>query len=155
LFSLQGLSNLGPTLRRWRQEWQERLLRNPSVDLRLPLGQIQPVGYVLILQHAVRLDRPSKAYHNWMSRIPAVYQLDMLDQPVDLDRSIANDPNCLAVLKHYQSLMPLASEARKPMFFLKPGDGAIGAHVAVVRSAYQDFLRLAQGIAKAVKVDLD
>lgn len=30
LFSLQGLRNLGPTLRRWRQEWQERLKKIPS-----------------------------------------------------------------------------------------------------------------------------
>ena len=40
LFSLQGLSNLGPTLRRWRQEWQERLEKNPAADLKLPLGRM-------------------------------------------------------------------------------------------------------------------
>ena len=27
-----------------------------------------------------------------------------------------NDPYCLATLKHYRSLMPLAMEARKPCF---------------------------------------
>jgi chromosome partitioning protein len=151
LFSLQGLSNLGPTLRRWRQEWQERLVRNPAVDLRLPPGQIQPVGY-LVLQHSVRLDRPVKAYQRWMERIPGIYQSEVLDQPLDPERSIANDPNCLALLKHYQSLMPLAQEARKPMFYLKPGDGAIGAHIAAVKSAYKDFLRLAETIAKLVNL---
>ena len=40
LFSLQGLSNFGPTLRRWRQEWQERLEKNPAADLKLPLGRM-------------------------------------------------------------------------------------------------------------------
>jgi chromosome partitioning protein len=151
LFSLQGLSNLGPTLRRWRQEWQERLVKNPAEDLRLPPGQIQPVGY-LVLQHSVRLDRPVKAYQRWMERIPGIYQSEVLDQPLDPERSIANDPNCLALLKHYQSLMPLAQEARKPMFYLKPGDGAIGAHIAAVKSAYKDFLRLAETIAKLVNL---
>jgi chromosome partitioning protein len=154
LFSLQGLSNLGPTLRRWRQEWQERLVKNPAVDLQLPPGQIQPVGY-LVLQHSVRLDRPVKAYQRWMERIPGIYQSEVLDQPLDPERSIANDPNCLALLKHYQSLMPLAQEARKPMFFLKPGDGAIGAHIAAVQSAYKDFRYLAQAIAKVIKLDLE
>jgi chromosome partitioning protein len=154
LFSLQGLSNLGPTLRRWRQEWQERLVKNPADDLRLPPGQLQPVGY-LVLQHSVRLDRPVKAYQRWMERIPGIYQSEVLDQPLDPERSIANDPNCLALLKHYQSLMPLAQEARKPMFYLKPGDGAIGAHIAAVQSAYKDFRHLAQAIAKAIQLDLE
>ena len=36
--------------------------------------------------------------------------------------------NCLAQLKHYRSLMPLAQEARKPMFLLTPADGALGGH---------------------------
>ena len=153
LFSLQGLNNLGPTLRRWRGEWQERLLKNPAVDLSLPPGQIQPVGY-LVLQHSVRLDRPMKNYQQWMERIPEVYRSAVLDQSNDPEIAIANDPNCLALLKHYQSLMPLAQEARKPTFALKPADGAIGAHIAAVRSAYQDFLALAKAIAKAIDFDI-
>ncbi len=61
LFSLQGLKNLGPTLQRWRKEWQERIDKNPAPDLRIPSGTVQPIGYI-ILQHAVRLDRPVKAF---------------------------------------------------------------------------------------------
>lgn len=153
LFSLQGLNNLGPTLRRWRSEWQERLPKNPTADLRLPAGQIQPVGYV-VLQHSVRLDRPVKSYQRWMEKIPEVYRSVVLDEPNEPEISIVNDPNCLALLKHYQSLMPLAREARKPMFFLKPADGAIGAHIAAVRSAYQDFQALARAIANSVNFEL-
>jgi hypothetical protein len=44
--------------------------------------------------------------------------------------------------------MPLAMEANKPMFFLKPADGAIGAHVEAVKSCYQDFLELARQIGR-------
>jgi chromosome partitioning protein len=153
LFSLQGLNNLGPTLRRWKSEWQERLPKNPAADLRLPAGQIQPVGYV-VLQHSVRLDRPVKAYQRWMEKIPEVYRSVVLDEPNQPEISIANDPNCLALLKHYQSLMPLAQEARKPMFFLKPADGAIGAHIAAVKSAYKDFQGLARAIANSVNFEL-
>jgi hypothetical protein len=43
--------------------------------------------------------------------------------------------------------MPLAQEARKPMFFLKPADGALGAHTYAVAEAYKDFLEVAKKIA--------
>jgi hypothetical protein len=46
--------------------------------------------------------------------------------------------------------MPLAQEARKPMFHLKPADGAIGAHVEAVRSVRRDFERLARIVGKRV-----
>ena len=53
------------------------------------------------------------------------------------------DHECLATLKHYRSLMPMAQEARKPVFHLRASDGAIGAHARAVASAYQDFSTLA------------
>jgi cellulose biosynthesis protein BcsQ len=153
LYSLQGLKNLGPTLRRWRAEWSERRGRNPVAELSIPPGTMQPAGYV-VLQHAVRLDRPVKAYDRWMSRIPRVYHEAVLDEPNSAIESIAEDPDCLATLKHYRSLMPLAQEARKPMFFLKPADGAIGGHAQAVRECYADFRQLARVIAQRCGVPL-
>jgi cellulose biosynthesis protein BcsQ len=155
LFSLQGLRNLGPTVRRWRQQWRERLKRNPADDLELPGGHMVPAGYV-VLQHAVRLDRPVRAYDRWMARIPEVYRTAVLGEgePVDCGISIASDPHCLALLKHYRSLMPMAQEVRKPMFHLKPADGAIGSHSQAAESAARDFERLAREIARRVGVAL-
>jgi cellulose biosynthesis protein BcsQ len=148
LYSLQGLKNLGPTLRRWRSEWAERRGRNPVSDLSVPSGGMQPAGYV-VLQHAVRLDRPVKAYDRWISRIPSVYHEAVLDEPGGAAASsIDQDSHCLATLKHYRSLMPLAQEARKPMFFLKSADGAIGAHAKAVQECYRDFRLLARTIAQ-------
>ncbi len=146
LYSLQGLRNLGPALRRWRQEWTERRDRNPVSDLTLPVGQMMPAGYV-VMQHAVRLDRPVKAYAKWMGRIPGVYREALLEEKTKASVSVEKDPHCLATLKHYRSLMPLAQEARKPMFFLKPADGAIGGHAAAVQECYSDFSTLAHRIA--------
>jgi cellulose biosynthesis protein BcsQ len=153
LFSLQGLRNLGPTLRKWREEWKKRLTENPAQDLLLPPGAMQPAGYI-VLQHAVRLDRPVKAYDRWIAQIPRVYHEDVLAQPVPNPVSIATDTHCLALLKHYRSLMPMAQEARKPIFHLKPADGAIGGHAAAVQDAYRDFKRLAQSIATKTGVSL-
>ncbi|MBN3894435.1 MAG: ParA family protein [Nostoc sp. NOS(2021)] len=160
LFSLQGLRNLGPTLRTWREEWQERLAKKNSsdkkgfaTDLQLPDGTMQPVGYI-VLQHSVRLDRPVKAYERWIARIPIVYQEVVLNQPSGNQFSIGNDPNCLALLKNYQSLMPMAQEAHKPMFHLKPADGAIGAHTRAVKNVYGDFENLAYKIAEETQVEI-
>ena len=147
LFSLQGLRNLGPALRRWREGWQERLVKNPVADLKLPSGKIQPLGYI-VLRHSIRLDRPVKAFERWMARIPSTYMAAVLGKPGTTCATIDNDPQCIAKLRDYRSLMPLAQEARKPLFFLKPADGALGAHTYAVAEAYKDFRTLAEKIAK-------
>ena len=146
-YSLQGLRNLGPALRRWRDEWRERRRRNPVADLGLPSGAMRPFGYV-VLQRAVRLDRPVSAHARWMASIPDVYAAAVLDQPVQAGRTIDTDPACLAALKPFASLMPLAQEARKPMFALKPADGALAGHVNAVADCRRDFRRLARVIAQ-------
>jgi cellulose biosynthesis protein BcsQ len=148
LYSLQGLRNLGPTLRRWRGEWGERMERVPDSvkELSLPPGTMEPAGYI-VLQHAVRLDRPVKAYGRCMARIPQEYRQSVLNERESELAAIDNDPHFLATLKHYRSLMPLAQEARKPMFFLKPADGAIGGHTTAVQDCYRDFRDLARRIA--------
>jgi cellulose biosynthesis protein BcsQ len=147
LFSLQGLQNLGPALRTWRDGWTKRLKENPPTDLSLPSGGIQPIGY-MVLRHSIRLDRPVKAFERWIARMPSTYAQAVLEQEPDPTLTIDNDPNCIAKLKDYRSLMPLAQEARKPMFFLKPADGALGAHTYAVTDAYRDFKNVAIKIAK-------
>lgn len=147
LFSLQGLRNLGPTLRTWRASWKELAGKNPDPDMELPSGQIEPLGYV-VMQHGMRENRPPKAYQRWIDRFPAAYRECVLDKPKERVPAASDDPYCLALLKHYRSLVPMAMEARKPAFSLKPADGAIGAHGEAVRNAYQDFLTLARRIAE-------
>ncbi len=145
LFSLQGLKNLGPTLREWREVWAELLPKAPQ-DVPMPSGSMQPVGYV-VMQHSIRDSRPVKAYQRWMARIPSVYREAVLDESSANSPSVADDPHNLALLRHYRSLMPMAMDARKPMFFLKSADGAIGSHQEAVLDCYNDFKRLAGKIA--------
>jgi chromosome partitioning protein len=151
LFSLKGLQNLGPRLRQWSEGWSERIAKKPS-GMEVPKGDMNPLGYI-VMQHAVRLDRPVKAYQKWMARIPGTYREAILDAPT-VDLPLDADPHCLATLKHYRSLMPLAQEARKPMFFLKPADGAIGGHAEAVQACYHDFRALAREIAKRAGIAL-
>lgn len=153
LFSLKGLENLGPTLQRWRREWEERLSKNPVSDLQLPSGSIKPLGYI-VLQHSVRLDRPVKSYEKWIARIPQAYAKEVLDQTIPPTVTVKNDHQCLSLLKHYRSLMPMAQEAAKPIFHLKPADGAIGAHVSAVSACYQDFESLANRILERASLQV-
>ena len=142
LFSLQGLRNVGPTLRQWRRAWQERASRKPeALDIGLPSGNMEPRGYV-IMRHSIRLSRPVQAYGRWIDKIPSEYANAVTrgDPPAVPE---GEDPNCLAHLKDYRSLMPMAQEANCPMFLLKPADGAIGAHQQAVRDCYTDFQNLA------------
>ena len=147
LFSLQALRNVGPTLREWCSDWQDRVDRRPQVqDLDLPSAAVAPAGYV-VMQHAVREGRPVQAYQKWIRRIPEVYREEVLDQAGGGVSSTADDAECLATLKHYRSLMAMAHEARKPMFHLKAADGALGGHIYAVQDCHGDFKRLAQSIA--------
>ena len=145
LFSIQGLRNLGPTLRRWREEWGERIVKNPEPSLDLPAGTMTPLGYV-VLQFGIRDSRPVKAYDKWSKRIPETFKASVIGDPNQMQIDYGHDGNCLGLLKHYRSLMPMAMEARKPIFHLKASDGAIGAHTYSVKDCEGDFRRLAESI---------
>lgn len=155
LFSLQGLNNLGPTLANWRRSWEQRLEQARKTDgleaLRLPAGRMKPIGYV-VQQHPVRLDRPVKAYARWMDAIPSEYRSAVLKKPGGRNIQVEDDKHCLGLLKNYRSLMPYAQDARKPMFFLKAADGAVGGHVNAVRDCYHDYRDLACNIAERIRV---
>ena len=154
LFSLQGLRNLGPTLREWRKEWKDRVDRLPGESsLSLPSADITPAGYIVI-QHAVRAGRPFQAYQKWLRRIPEVYRVEALGEADAGTVAPADDLHCLATLKHYRSLMPMAREARKPIFHLKAADGALGGHIHAVQDCRDDFMRLAFAIADRCGVSL-
>lgn len=153
LFSLQGLRNLGPTLRDWREGWNYRRSSWTQPTFDLPNGDMVPAGYIA-MRHGVRLTRPVKAYTRWLEQIPKEFRQSVLAENIatKLLPTIETDPYCLAMLKNYNSLMPLAQEARKPVFSLRAADGAIGSHANAVQKAYGDFKTLAQDIAK--KIDL-
>ncbi|MEK8049271.1 AAA family ATPase [Ideonella sp. DXS22W] len=151
LYSLQGLRNLGPTLERWRSDWRKRLDNWPNPQFELPGGLMQPRGYVL-MQHMERLSRPMKAYKRWADRIPAVYSDSVLGHPMAPDSLPARDHDCVARLKHYRSLVPMAQEARKPIFMLSTADGAIGNHAMAVRDAWSDFKALAVAVLERTQL---
>ena len=78
----------------------------------------------------------------------------MLDQPSDTSVKPKDDSYCLATIKHYRSLIPMAQEHRKPIFNLTSADGAIGSHSNAVQDARKDFKTLAVKIAEKMEVGL-
>jgi chromosome partitioning protein len=153
LFSLQGLKNLGPTLREWRSSWDELRLKNPDNSIEMPLGRITPLGYI-IMQPGLRDSRPIQAYQRWIRRFPSTFRSSVLGSGTEVGELEEPDEYNLGMLRHYRSLMPMAMEVRKPVFALKAADGAIGSHSEAVRRAYSDFLDLAKCIAQKVGVSL-
>lgn len=142
LFSLKGLSNLGPTLRQWRADWQQLVLPRVPPDISAPQAEMRPLGYV-ITQPEMRLDRPVKAYERWLDRIPRVYSSAVLDEAYPTRE---DDLHRIATMRNYRSLMPLAHDARKPMFDLKPADGALGSTQQYVKTCFMEFQALAREV---------
>ena len=153
LFSLRGLQNLGPTLKRWREDWKRRRTNWDEPDFPLPKGDMKPIGYIM-QQHGVRLERPVKAYDKWVNRMPEEYARNLLGNGIGpYAATPEKDPeNSLATVKHYRSLVPMAQETRKPIFHLTTADGAFGSHAAAVNDARQDFKVLAEKIVKRIGI---
>jgi cellulose biosynthesis protein BcsQ len=148
LFSMQGLENVGPRLAKWRDEWRDRVARAPALDFTLPGGAMQPLGYV-VARHSVLAGGAVKAFQRWIDRMPEVYRRSFA-LPSAAVQDITSDEYCVGQLKDFRSLMPMAQEAKKPMFLLKPADGAIGGHQGAVRQAYENFRALAVRIEAAM-----
>ncbi len=152
LFSLKGLSNIGERINTWSAEWAKRLEeRKPETQsLALPQADVFALGYVL-MQHGVSSNRPVKAYRKFADRIPGIFRESLKQEEAPQELSLADDPYCLAMIKHYNSLMPFAMEARKPIFDLKPAEGAIGAHYQAVKKVYSEFETFARRIITEIE----
>ena len=140
LLSIHGFLGLAPRIEDWRGEWQ-RIRAANQVASQIGEGIAKPIGYVL-REHPVGI---SDSAIDWLPSVPLAYAQGFhLAGP-----SGAGDVHRLGTLKWYGSVLPMAEEARKPIFHLKPADGALGAHARVVREARKNFEELAQRIAHA------
>ena len=148
LQSMAGLQALGPTLRDWRKQWQTIQAKRPDLFPRLIL---QPLGYV-VTQTGMRLTHPVPSYARWLARIPGAYRQTFY-RGEGHPSGPASDPECLGVLHHQPGLMPLALDARKPMFDLRPADGAIGSHMDSVRRCREDYERLTAQILARISTE--
>lgn len=151
LYSIHGLRACGPTLREWREERQQRRDLCPTPDRDLPEECLQPIGYI-VMPDKIRMDRSAVAWERWLERIPVAYREAVVPSAAATS-TFADDPHRLAAPRHFRSLMPLAEEARKPMFALKPADGVMNGAAAGIERCRREFTALARRIARDCRVD--
>lgn len=145
LFSLQGIKNLGVTLNTWKKQWKQRMDFKPlNTSFETPLKKSTPIGYI-VMQYSAKDSRPVKSYLRWANRVPAIFSEFVLGETTE-NNVVEDDKYCIALLKHYRSLAPMSMESHKPIFLLKPSDGAIGAHVYAIQKSYQEFESLTESI---------
>ncbi len=146
LSSLPGLANAGLMLGKWKEEWKDRIAREPKgLGITLPKDNMKPLGYI-VMRRVIRLYRSVRAVSRWIEKIPMQYRQAVLQESSSTLPAIDADEHLLADLKDYRVLMPMAQEANKPMFMLKPADGALGTMQNAARSCYDDFRALAEKI---------
>lgn len=154
LFSLEAMEVMGDALRQWRTGWRERVDRCSGLgveaeELTLPAGSMRPIGY-LCQRPGVRMERTLVVCDEWMRQFPGAYRRHVLQQePGSLDWP-GDDPECLAILKHFRGLVPMAEEVRKPIFLLKVADGATGCFAEATHEAWRDYRTLTERIAARV-----
>jgi len=152
LFSLQGMRNVGPTLRSWRDEWEvvrSRHMHGRS-RARLAVHAFRPIGYVL-QQHLARKDQAVEGYAKWAEAIPDTFRQEVLVAPSAPEVTVDRDPHCLASIRHFASLVPIAQQSRKPMFDLEQSDGIGGGQIQAVARCRQEFTTLVERLVQRLE----
>nr|VFK79118.1 MAG: Cellulose biosynthesis protein BcsQ [Candidatus Kentron sp. SD] len=156
-FSLQGLDNVGSALKAWRKEWREvrKSWMEGRPQAKFPPHDFQPIGY-LLQQHLARADRPVMGYAKWAELIPSRYREHMLSEsPSDETTHIESDRHCIATIKHFSSIVPIAKMARKPLFDLKQADGIGGGQSKLVIESRKSFEALSRKIIERMAWEND
>jgi chromosome partitioning protein len=146
--SMRGLENVGHQITAWREQWRERREHAPDLGFDLPAGALAPLGYVVVRHPALVGEHVATSEHR-LEQLPATYRR-VFALPEEPDVDFMDDPLCLSELRDYPSLMMMARQARRPMFLLKPADGALGAHLAAVRAVYNDYRVLVVAICERI-----
>jgi hypothetical protein len=109
----------------------------------------------MVQQHLARADRPVAGYARWAQNIPAEYRRYVLDEaPGQTAVSFEQDEHCLALILHYASLVPIAQQARKPIFDLKQADGIGGGQIQAVARCRDNFNHIGITLLERLGIDV-
>lgn len=148
-----GLEYMGQVLKEWGITWATvtNSFFNPPPVLNLAKGEMRPIGYVLS-RLSVFGNGPPTSQAQSTDAIAEAYAKYVTGE--ELPPPGAEALNCLGQIKNYQSLATMAYEAHKPMFLLRPADGAIGGHQRAAHDTYHEFRTLAERVACRVGLQL-
>lgn len=144
IMAIQGIEQFGTIQTMLAQQWPHL-----SEQLHTPAHPtMQPAGY-LVMQHVRSMPQRT----DLAITLPKAYREVIVKEPMLQPVSIEQDPYFLGGVKNYRSIVPLAFEAHKPLFALKPADGATGGLLNASLQAYQQFMRLAQRLAERCGIE--
>lgn len=146
--SMRSLESVGSQITTWRDQWRVRRERAPSLGGEMPAAAMAPLGYI-VARHPAFIGEPVTASEHCLDQLPAKFRA-VFGLPAEPGVDFMDDPLCLAELRDYPSLRLMARQARRPMFLLKPADGALGAHLAAVRAVYNDYRALVAAICERI-----
>lgn len=155
MFSLRGTQNIGRVFANWIENYQLALKRMEEMDFQIAPGHPHFSGYVLQQFNKYR-KRTTKAFENWTRQIPAVMDEFIIRplssvnlQPYNLVSENSNRQ--LAEFKNYNSLIPMAQDAQKPIFDLTYSDGIVGGHMQYVRDCRNEFDAIVASFVECLK----
>lgn len=154
LFSLRGTQNMGKTLANWAMLWRDsinRFRRNIyDFDFEIPTGAPKFAGYI-VEQFNVYRSRPTKAWQKWETEIPDYINKFIIDPLIEHDMVNGVNKNYkLGEIKNFNTLIPMAQSALKPIFELRHEDGVIGEHHKYVKGCAIAFDELAEKIVNEI-----
>jgi len=143
MFSLRGISNIGRVFANWIKDYQFSLNRAGRFDFNIAPGYPKYSGYILQQFNKYR-ERPVQAFQRWIDQVPNIITTYMVEplttaELADFNLVLRGGEGKLAEFRNYFSLIPLAQEARKPIFDLTNSDGVVGAHGTYVQRCREDF----------------
>jgi len=145
VFSLSNIQNIGKRIKLWNEE-KLKLLDNKDYNQKY-FNLSTWLGYVF-MQHAIRESIPPGPFTDWGNRVPLYFQRDVME----LENPSKDPLFLLSTIRHYHGLHIMSTEFRKPIFLLKPADGAIGSHVDAARIAYKECKTLTENIIKQIDI---
>lgn len=149
LFSLRGTQNLGRVLKDWIQTYTDAISRLKDPDFDILSGSPKFSGYVL-QQFNINSSRKTAAWRAWAEQVPQNIQ-NFVVSPLEPNNIVNSSNYYLGDFKNFNSLIPLAQDALKPIFELTSNDGVRGAHHGYVSDCNDIFDELASNFISSIQ----
>ena len=149
LFSLRGTQNLGRVLKDWIQTYTDAISRLKDPDFDILSGSPKFSGYIL-QQFNINSSRKTAAWRAWAEQVPQNIQ-NFVVSPLEPNNIVNSSNYYLGDFKNFNSLIPLAQDALKPIFELTSNDGVRGAHHGYVSDCNDIFDELASNFISSIQ----
>lgn len=155
MFSIRGMQNIGRTFATWIENYQLSLKRAKISDFDCIKGSPRFEGYVLQQFNKYR-NKETKAFQEWSCQIPDIIQnyiINPLTTPALKQYHLVfqQENYKIAEFENYNSLIPMAQKAQKPIFELTSSDGVVGSHNNTVKSCRDKFESIASAFIRILE----